>query len=617
MIAGRGAPGRPHVTGPLHISMAVLLVVLTPALAVRMVIAWMYVQAVANELQGDPTAVDEARTAGALVLADALAIVVAVVLAALASQRWRHAYCANALNRTSTGMGWLSEVDGAKDYVRLRRVQVVCYLVLTVAGVLTRSPGNYDYYNRQAAGTMRTLFFIQAVTALFAAGAAIALTIAMRRMTHGLTAMLDGGPERVPRDRWAAFRGLTPWQTMLAALPLVLMLVGGAIGGGIGGAAMAANVSLARKRFPTVFKAIAMIGIVALAFAAEFAVVAALRPSVPQQVAAPQKPAQPPTASALASPSPPTILAGVPAVALNPPTVDPATGVKLSWAAYTNKSGDPTKDLSDYLVYRDSTPSLSMSASTLVSSVPANLTSFVDSAERPLTPTDPHGDSLYYMVVAQTVAGLVPGLVRPVRLPRQIVIPAVAANTLSAVQPTSVLTTLQFDNGPEPWVVVGDAYTGPADALREGVNHAVFAFGTLSAIPAGSQITEANLSLWQEGDYDLDVPYQVHALTRSFTGSQATWNRASNATAWSHPGADYGSAAGMISQQPNPYPSQRYFDATAIVRGWLASPTTEHGLLVKGVNETAVQLCAYFDGINPADPAHNPSLIITYLPNTR
>jgi hypothetical protein len=74
------------------------------------------------------------------------------------------------------------------------------------------------------------------------------------------------------KDRWARFRGLRWWQLVLALLPLALLPIGGALGGAIGVVAMLANLALARRPFSTGLKVAAMLGVVVLAFVAEFVI---------------------------------------------------------------------------------------------------------------------------------------------------------------------------------------------------------------------------------------------------------------------------------------------------------------------------------------------------------
>ena len=74
------------------------------------------------------------------------------------------------------------------------------------------------------------------------------------------------------KDRWARFRGLRWWQLVLALLPLALLPIGGALGGGIGVVAMLANLALARRPFNTSTKVVAMLGVVVVAYAADFVI---------------------------------------------------------------------------------------------------------------------------------------------------------------------------------------------------------------------------------------------------------------------------------------------------------------------------------------------------------
>ncbi|GGX93109.1 hypothetical protein [Streptomyces fructofermentans] len=63
-------------------------------------------------------------------------------------------------------------------------------------------------------------------------------------------------------DRWAKFRGLTWWQTVLSVAPMLLMVLGGAIGGVMATLGLFANLSIARKPLGTPVKLLAMLGVV-------------------------------------------------------------------------------------------------------------------------------------------------------------------------------------------------------------------------------------------------------------------------------------------------------------------------------------------------------------------
>ena len=55
------------------------------------------------------------------------------------------------------------------------------------------------------------------------------------------------------------------------------------------------------------------------------------------------------------------------------------------------------------------------------------------------------------------------------------------------------------------------------------------------------------------------------------------------------------------------------FDATAIVRGWISDPGSEHGLLLRANHETDPQHMAYFAAVSDRIPSvQRPVLVIIY-----
>jgi len=314
-----------------------------------------------------------------------------------------------------------------------------------------------------------------------------------------------------------------------------------------------------------------------------------------------------------------TITYGAPGVSVDAPTVIHATGAELSWPGYTNTTGDSANDMVEYQVHRSVFQSFTPSQDTLVSPV-ATTTSrtFVDSTAvpTPAASSDPYGNAYYYMVAVKTKGGkLIAGPTQLVRLPKAgrttVLIPATAATTLSSTQPTAVLNTLNNGGTPEPWLEVGD------NSATYGVARSVFDFGQLGQVPAGSKIMDAHLKVWQETTTTntSGAVYELHSLTRSFTGNQATWNSPATGTAWTAAGGDFTSAAaGTVSGLTND-PNRQNFDATAIVQGWITTAGSNHGLLVKLKAETSksAQERTIFAGTNTADPQLAPTLVVTYL----
>jgi RHS repeat-associated protein len=312
---------------------------------------------------------------------------------------------------------------------------------------------------------------------------------------------------------------------------------------------------------------------------------------------------------------------GVPGVAVNPPTVIHSTGAELSWPAFTNTTGDPGNDIAEYQVHRSIYQSFTPNAATEVAPVASGTTGFTDTTAQP-TPTsssDPYGNAYYYMVVVKTKSGaLIAGPTQLVRLPKAglttVLVRQGAATTLSSTEPNTVLNTLT-DGVQQPWVEVGD------NSATYGTARAVFDFGALpSSIPTNATVMEAHLKLWQEQTTTntSGAVYELHALNRSFTRSQATWNNANSATAWTTPGGDFAPTAdGTVSGLTND-PNRENFDATSIVQGWVNTPSSNHGMLVKlsGESSTSPQERTVFAGTDTAEPLLSPTLVVTYLDPT-
>src|SRR5262249_42511192 len=106
-----------------------------------------------------------------------------------------------------------------------------------------------------------------------------------------------------------------------------------------------------------------------------------------------------------------------------------------------------------------------------------------------------------------------------------------------------------------------------------------------------------------------------HGLTRSFTGTQVTWNSAATGTAWTTAGGDFSTTVGGTVSGLTNDPGRQTFDATSIVQGWITTATSDHGLLVKLKAETSKsrQERTIFAGRQTAESQLVPELVVTYL----
>jgi hypothetical protein len=304
-------------------------------------------------------------------------------------------------------------------------------------------------------------------------------------------------------------------------------------------------------------------------------------------------------------------------VIANQPRVINATGAALTWPAYVNTTGDAPYDVATYEVYRSTLNyDLSRSPGTLIGSVRGGQTSFVDT-NAPAR-TGPHDGIYHYLIGVRTKGGrLIQGSPVLVQLPMpgqtELAIPADAADTIASGQPNAVASTVLSQLSAKLLEI------GPDEDLGLGNTRLVFDFGPLAGLPSGATLVEAHLSVWRADGGNYPDQYTLYALSRSFTGSQVTWNNASTGTAWTHPGGDYTAPTGRVSHAIDPGIQRSDFDATAAVRGWISDPRSEHGLLLKADTEsvrTAPLLSGFYvpiGGSYPPYPAWEcPQLYITY-----
>lgn len=409
-------------------------------------------------------------------------------------------------------------------------------------------------------------------------------------------------------------KGLPRWQAALALLPMPLLFVGGALGGGLGGFAAALNAGVARRQqMPAAVTALVMLSVSASAYGTYFIVADSLPHTMRSPSGALRTPAvsQPAPIPATRSPIPP---ASVPTTVVVTPGAIGPRGVELTWPAFVNATGLPANDVMGYLVYRTG-PFKAFTAWTpeVIATLGPHETRYVDSAAPALA--GPNGGSYTYEVTVSTRSGaVIPGPSLPVQVPpagrSEIVLHAGAAAMMSSDHPKAVVA-----KGPSGRLPLrAGHHTDSA-----GVDRVIFGFGPLPSVLRHAAGVEAHMRLW---NCSLDPGpggggrFRLHGLRRSFTGSQATWDDAAAGRAWAHPGGDYGEPAGKGVLANNDEPMMCDFDATALVRGWIESPGSEHGLLLKADNETAAprsQITFFgLDTEGNGNPGLDPTLVVTY-----
>jgi RHS repeat-associated protein len=309
-------------------------------------------------------------------------------------------------------------------------------------------------------------------------------------------------------------------------------------------------------------------------------------------------------------------------VTVSPPTTVTATGASLSWPAYVDPSGGTGDNIVEYQVHRSIYQTFTPSAATLVAPVASGTLAYQDTTAAP-TPTD-ETDPLkrhfyYYMVAVKTADGqVIPGPTQGVLLPKAGQITRVFRETSANQVPDTTLSQAQPDTNVN--VYDGDPYVAPGNnSTFYGDTRGLVKFTTLGGFPTGAQVVDAQLQMWNTYLYPgttTNGKVDVHRLTRGFDETTATWNKANSTTAWTTPGGDYDPTAESYFDGFTNDPEWENWTVTNTVRGWLASPATNNGFLLKFRDESVATERAMLLASEGADPMLRPTLQVTYLEPT-
>ncbi|MEV6815676.1 DNRLRE domain-containing protein, partial [Micromonospora sp. NPDC051296] len=309
---------------------------------------------------------------------------------------------------------------------------------------------------------------------------------------------------------------------------------------------------------------------------------------------------------------------GRPGVAVNPPTTITSTGAVLDWPAYVNPPSGSGGNIVEYQVHRSVHQNFTPSAATLIAPVAAGTRTYQDTSAVPTAAdnTNPMDRKFYYyMVAVKTQDGeVIAGPTQPAMLPKagqitRIYRTGVTDTTLSAARQTQNVNVYDGD----PYVGVGNNSTVYGDT------RGLVKFPTLTGIPDDAQVVNAELRMWNTYLYpgtNTNEYVDVYRLTRTFDETTATWQRASSATAWNTAGGDYDTSwkAGFNGFTNDPEWST--WDVTSPVKGWVVTPDSNHGFLLRQRDEVSQTARAMLLSSEGAEPLLRPTLEVTYLEQT-
>ncbi|MHB8056969.1 MAG: Ig-like domain-containing protein [Desulfuromonadaceae bacterium] len=196
---------------------------------------------------------------------------------------------------------------------------------------------------------------------------------------------------------------------------------------------------------------------------------------------------------------------------------------------------------------------------------------------------------------------------------------AVFGNTTGANYPNTVEDTfLKINNDVSSTSTMLSTYTWPAAKPA----NAILMNWNLSALPANAQIQSATLSLYMTGSggdtqYEIPVsgivnktPVIAKSNGNTYDGTNA-WT-ASSATQNSIPMAQSDIAAAVDAPLVDKTIGYKNWNVTNIVKGWVATPGSNRGLLLNSSNKASSDSNRTFASSEVTDANQRPKLVVTY-----
>ncbi|MFB6962843.1 DNRLRE domain-containing protein [Streptomyces sp. NPDC056309] len=318
-----------------------------------------------------------------------------------------------------------------------------------------------------------------------------------------------------------------------------------------------------------------------------------------------------------------TVTYGTVGTELDSPMVVHSTGPELSWKAYTNTTGDSGLDITEYQLHRSTQQSFTPSAATLVAPMAKSVTAYTDTTATPTPDSSSQeiGRSYYYQLAVKTKNGQLLGSpTRIVGVPKagrtmrliQGRSAGVTDSTLSSLQPTTNQDTIQSFGVGQNWLSVGN------NSATYGKTRTALKFPTTS-IPTTATVLESRMFMWgAETTTDTNgAIYELHGLTKDFDEKTATWNNATSTTPWTTAGGDYSATVSDTVAQVSEV-GRHWWNATSLTQGWIKTPTSNKGALVKLKDEssTGPQERTLFLSSATSDWQLGPLLRVIYVDST-
>jgi hypothetical protein len=140
-------------------------------------------------------------------------------------------------------------------------------------------------------------------------------------------------------------------------------------------------------------------------------------------------------------------------------------------------------------------------------------------------------------------------------------------------------------------------------------------FDLSNLIPNTVKVTDAYLTLSVANIYGGNI-FTCYELLQGFSAATATFDDYSSSSLWTNPGGDFDPTAKSDSLFINTTGKVNFKLDPAMVQGWISSPATNYGMLIKGSSETnGTDSYITINDIGNSNAALTPQLTVYYTLN--
>lgn len=158
----------------------------------------------------------------------------------------------------------------------------------------------------------------------------------------------------------------------------------------------------------------------------------------------------------------------------------------------------------------------------------------------------------------------------------------------------------------------GDSHLQIASATT-GIRRPIYSAAIQDFFDEPAIVVDAELRLYADIVQITPVsPVAAHAVTQSWSSSQATWNRRLSGVAWNSPGGDFASEALSVVDNVANGPGWYGWDIAKSAQGWVDGEANL-GVVLKHVSESS-GAHIFFASANHSESSLRPRIVVTWQP---